>query len=72
MLHNGIFSYKTNLNEAIFSAIEMCKQPYTDIMNMPVKRLYDLLKWKADIEEEKSKIMKDQKLKSMSESKKKR
>jgi len=48
----------------------MCKQPYGDIMNMPVKRLYDLLKWKADLEEEKSKIMQEQKLKNMANTKK--
>ena len=70
MAHDSIFSYKSSLNEAIFSAIEMCKQPYTDIMEMPVKRLYDLLKWKADVEEEKSKLIKEQKTKNAFESKK--
>jgi len=48
----------------------MCKQPYGDIMNMPVKRLYDLLKWKADLEEEKSKLMKEQQSKNAAASKK--
>jgi hypothetical protein len=37
-----------------------------DIMLMPVKRLYDLLKWKADLEEEKSKLMKEQQMKNAS------
>ena len=44
----------------------MCKQPYDSIMNMPVKRLYDLLKWKSDLEEEKAKVMKEQQLKNSS------
>ena len=26
---------------------------------MPVKRLYDLLKWKAELEEEKAKLIKE-------------
>jgi len=28
-------------------------------MEMPVKRLHDLLRWKADLEEEKAKLMKE-------------
>jgi hypothetical protein len=36
---------------------------------MPVKRLYDLLKWKTDLEEEKSKIMKEKQTKSGSHKK---
>jgi len=28
-------------------------------MEMPIKRLYDLLKWKADLEEEKAKLIKE-------------
>lgn len=39
--------------------METMKQQYTSIMEMPVKRLYDLLKWKADLEEEKTKLIKE-------------
>jgi hypothetical protein len=39
--------------------METLKQPYTSIMEMPIKRLYDLLKWKADLEEEKAKLIKE-------------
>lgn len=35
------------------------KQPYSTIMQMPVKTLSDMLKWKAALEEEKAKIMKE-------------
>jgi hypothetical protein len=28
-------------------------------MEMPVKRFYDLLKWKAELEEEKAKLIKE-------------
>jgi len=38
----------------------MCKQQYSSIAIMPVKRFYDLLKWKADLEEHKAKLMEEQ------------
>jgi hypothetical protein len=52
------------LSESIFSVIELCRQPYESVMNMPVKRMYDLLKWKSDLEEEKNKVMKEKQSKS--------
>lgn len=30
---------------------------YLDVMSMPVKRFYDMIKWKIEIEEEKLKQM---------------
>jgi hypothetical protein len=35
--------------------MEMSRQSYTDAMLMPVKRFYDYLKWKTQLEEEKQK-----------------
>ena len=35
----------------------MSKQSYESIMNMPLNRLYNYLKWKTDLEEEKSKML---------------
>ena len=37
--------------------MEMSKQSYKDVMTMPVKRFYNYLKWKNDLEEEKQKMM---------------
>ena len=37
--------------------MEMSKQSYVEVMNMPVKRLYDYLEWKVKLEEEKRKMM---------------
>jgi len=37
----------------------MLHQGYIDIMHMPVKRFNDLLKWKADIEEQRMKLIED-------------
>ena len=51
--------YSKILHENIFICMETMKQQYTSIMEMPVKRLYDLLKWKADLEEEKTKLIKE-------------
>jgi hypothetical protein len=59
-LHNDqIDKYKKVLQENIFICIETLKQQYTSIMEMPVKRFHDLLKWKADLEEEKAKLIKE-------------
>lgn len=39
--------------------MEIGKQSYTDIMKMPIKRLYNYLKWKSDLEEEKQKLIEE-------------
>lgn len=39
--------------------MEAGKQPYSVIMNMPVLKLSAYLKWKAKLEEQKSKAMED-------------
>ena len=51
-----IEDYKNNCNEEVFSAIEMLKQPYDTVMNMPVK---GMLRWKNKLEEDKEKILKE-------------
>jgi len=40
--------------------MELSKQPYQNVVNMPVKKMYDYLKWKEDYEEEKAKLLKEQ------------
>lgn len=37
--------------------MELMKIGYLDVMHMPVTRFYSLLKWKADIEKEKQKLI---------------
>jgi hypothetical protein len=37
--------------------MEMCKVAYSDILIMPVLRFYNLIKWKARLEEEKQKLI---------------
>jgi hypothetical protein len=54
-----IDEYKKMLNDSIFAAIEMLHLGYIDVMFMPVKRLNDLLKWKTNIEEQKIKMMEE-------------
>ena len=39
--------------------MELSKQSYTETVLMPVKRFYDYLKWKSDLEEERRKIMEE-------------
>jgi len=56
---NIIDEYKSMLNDSIFAAIEMLHLGYIDIMLMPIKRFNDLLKWKADIEDQKMKMIEE-------------
>jgi hypothetical protein len=37
--------------------MELTKQGYADTIIMPVNRFYNFLKWKADLEREKQKLM---------------
>jgi hypothetical protein len=37
--------------------MEMSKQSYESVMAMPVKKFYNYLKWKSDLEEEKKKML---------------
>lgn len=39
--------------------MELGKQQYTSIIQMPIKRFNDYLKWKSDLEDEKAKLMKE-------------
>jgi len=40
--------------------MEMSRQSYNDVVSMPVKRFYNYLKWKTDLEEEKQKLMEEE------------
>ena len=40
--------------------MEMSKQPYQNVVDMPVKRFYNYLKWKTDLEEDKKKAIEEQ------------
>lgn len=37
--------------------MEMSKQSYMETMSMPVKKFYNYLKWKSDLEDEKQKMI---------------
>jgi hypothetical protein len=37
--------------------MEMSKQSYSQIMSMPVKKFYNYLKWKSDLESDKQKMI---------------
>ena len=56
----SINSYRDTLEKNIFSCMEMSKQSYDETMSMPVKRFYNYLKWKTDLEEEKQKMILDE------------
>jgi hypothetical protein len=39
--------------------MDMSHQSYPDTMDMPVKRFYDYIKWKNDLEEKKQKTIQE-------------
>jgi hypothetical protein len=43
--------------------MELSGQSYPDVMEMPVKRLQNYLKWKGELEEEKRKMITEEALK---------
>lgn len=49
--------------------MELSKQNYDAVMVMPVKRMYDYIKWKADLEDEKAKLIEESQLKAKGKSK---
>jgi len=53
--HNDIVKYKDDLNESIYTCMEMSHQSYSECMLMPFKRFQDYLIWKSRLEEEKQK-----------------
>jgi len=40
--------------------MELSRQSYSDVCNMPVKRFQDYLKWKSALEEEKQKKLEEE------------
>jgi hypothetical protein len=40
--------------------MELGKQQYQNIIEMPVKIFHDYIKWKSDVENEKAKILKNE------------
>jgi len=40
--------------------MELSKQQYINIMQMPIKIFHDYIKWKSDLENEKAKIIKNE------------
>ena len=39
--------------------MELSKQGYDSVAEMPIKAMYDYIKWKADLEEQKAKLVQE-------------
>ncbi len=48
------------LESNIFACMEMGKQTYPDVVDMPIKRFYNYLKWKSNLEDDKKKMIDDE------------
>jgi len=57
MSTDSINSYRDSLEKNIFSCMEMSTQSYVEVTSMPIKRFFNYLKWKTDLEEERRKMM---------------
>jgi hypothetical protein len=55
MQQNSVENYRKSLAADIFTCMELSRQSFVDVANMPIKKFYDYLKWKTDLEEEKQK-----------------
>ncbi len=59
MDYDAIDVYKKVLNDNVFTCMELSGQSYNEIMAMPVKKLFDYLKWKNNLEDSKRKILEE-------------
>ena len=59
-----IDSYRESVTENVFACMELSKQSYQNVMLMPVKKLFDYLKWKTKLEEDKQKRIEEETKKS--------
>lgn len=57
--YDAIDSYKKVLNDNVFTCMELSHQSYNEVMAMPVKKLFDYLKWKNSLEDSKRKILEE-------------
>jgi len=48
------------LESNMFACMEMSKQGYENVNMMPIKRFYNYLKWKTDLEDDKKKMITDE------------
>ena len=55
MQPSKIEEYTKSLAVDIFTCMELSKQSYVDVVNMPLKKFYDYMRWKTKLEEEKQK-----------------
>lgn len=52
---DAVEMYRKSSSLDVYACMELSRQSYVDVMAMPVKKFYDYLKWKAELEEEKQK-----------------
>ena len=72
MDYDSIETYKKTLDDNIFTCMEMSRQSYQDVVMMPVKKMFDYLKWKSSLEDSKRKILQEKQAEANSRAKNKR
>ena len=51
--------FRDELEENIFSCMELSRQSYQDIVSMPLQRFYNYLQWKTKYDEDKRKLIEE-------------
>jgi hypothetical protein len=54
-----IDNFRKRWEDDVYTAVEMLKQPYDTITNMPVQKLKNLIRWKNKLEGDKEKLLKE-------------
>jgi len=58
MNYDQVDKYRKRLEDDIYTTMEFSRQSYPDVINMPVQRMYNYLRWKS-LHEQKKKDAQD-------------
>ena len=64
MRPDSIEQYRKAIAADIYTCMELSKQSFIDVVQMPVQKFYDYMKWKTDLEEEKQRRIDEETKKS--------
>ncbi len=68
MRPDSVEQYRKALAADIFTCMELSKQSFPDVVQMPMKKFYDYMKWKTELEEEKQKMINEESKKTSGKS----
>ena len=60
MQPDNVEQYRKALAADIFTCMELSNQSFPDVVSMPIKKFYDYMKWKTELEEEKQRRIEEE------------